>query len=65
MIERQGLTLIGIALGNLGDDSAIQLALPLEDHRAAALDITLDTLRDRYGADVVTRAPCCWAVRAG
>jgi DNA polymerase IV len=56
LIERQGLTLIGVALGNLADDSAVQLALPLEDHRAAALDVTLDSLRDRYGADVVTRA---------
>jgi DNA polymerase-4 len=56
MIERRGLTLIGVALGNLDDDSAIQLALPLEDHRAAALDVTLDSLRERYGADVITRA---------
>jgi DNA polymerase-4 len=56
LIERQGLTLVGIALGNLDDDSGIQLALPLEDHRAAALDVTLDSLRDRFGSDVVTRA---------
>ena len=56
MIERRGLTLIGVALGNLDDDSAIQLALPLEDHRAAALDVALDSLRERYGADVITRA---------
>jgi DNA polymerase-4 len=56
MIEAKGLTLIGVALGNLADDSGVQLALPLEDHRAAALDVTLDSLRDRYGSDVVTRA---------
>jgi DNA polymerase IV len=56
LIERQGLTLVGIALGNLDDDGAVQLALPLQDHRAAALDVTLDSLRDRYGAEVVTRA---------
>ncbi len=56
LIERQGLTLIGVALGNLDDDSAVQLALPLDDHRGAALDVTLDSLRDRYGAEVVTRA---------
>jgi len=56
LIERQGLTLVGVALGNLDDDDAVQLALPLEDHRAAALDVTLDSLRDRYGPDVVTRA---------
>ena len=56
LIERRGLTLVGVALGNLEDDGAIQLALPFEDHRAAALDVALDGLRDRYGADVVTRA---------
>jgi DNA polymerase-4 len=56
LIERQGLTLLGVALGNLDDDSAVQLALPLEDHRAAALDVTLDSLRDRYGPEVLTRA---------
>jgi DNA polymerase IV len=56
LIERQGLTLVGISLGNLEDDSAVQLALPLEDHRTTALDVALDSLRDRYGTDVVTRA---------
>ena len=56
MIERQGITLVGLSLGNLEDDSAIQLALPLEDHRATALDVALDGLRDRYGSDVITRA---------
>jgi DNA polymerase-4 len=56
LIERQGLTLVGVTLANLEDDSAVQLALPLEDHRAAALDVALDGLRDRYGGDVVTRA---------
>jgi DNA polymerase-4 len=56
LIEEQGLTLVGVALGNLSDDGAVQLALPFEDHRAIALDVALDGLRDRYGADVVTRA---------
>jgi DNA polymerase-4 len=56
LVERRGLTLIGLSLSNLDDDSAVQLALPLKDHRALALDVALDSLRDRYGADVVTRA---------
>ena len=56
LIERDGLTLVGVTLANLEDDSAVQLALPLGDHRAIALDVALDGLRDRYGADVVTRA---------
>jgi DNA polymerase-4 len=56
LIESQGLTLVGVALANLDDDSAVQLALPLGDHRATALDVALDNLRDRFGPDVVTRA---------
>src|SRR5438128_1558794 len=28
-IERQGITLVGVALGNLADEGAVQLALPL------------------------------------
>ena len=56
LVERQGLTLVGVTLANLEDDGAVQLALPLEDHRATALDVALDGLRDRYGADIVTRA---------
>jgi DNA polymerase IV len=56
MIEREGLTLIGLALGNLEDDGAVQLALPFDARRASALDATIDRVRDRYGADAITRA---------
>ena len=56
MIERQGVTLVGVALGNLDDDGAIQLALPLEDQRARALDATLDDVRERFGSAAITRA---------
>jgi DNA polymerase-4 len=55
MIERQGLTLIGIALSNLAEDRAGQLVLPL-DLRASALDAALDEVRDRFGSDAITRA---------
>jgi DNA polymerase-4 len=54
MIERQGLTLIGISLSNLESDEAVQLALPLDRQRA--LDATLDTVRDRFGSEAITRA---------
>ncbi len=56
MIERRGITLVGVALGNLADDGAIQLALPLEGERARALDATVNDVRDRFGSDAITRA---------
>ena len=56
LIEQQGITLIGVALGNLGDDRAVQLALPFEGYRASALDTALDAVRDRFGTSAITRA---------
>jgi len=55
-IEERGITLIGITFGNLHDDGAIQLALPLDRAAAGALDGTLDKLRERFGRDAVARA---------
>jgi DNA polymerase IV len=54
MIESQGLTLVGVALTNLADHGAVQLALPFD--RASALDATLDDVRDRFGSAAITRA---------
>jgi DNA polymerase IV len=56
MIETRGITLLGVALANLEDDDAIQLALPLDDARPGALDAALDDIRDRYGSAAITRA---------
>ncbi|MDQ3935821.1 MAG: DNA polymerase IV, partial [Actinomycetota bacterium] len=56
LIERRGITLIGLALGNLEDDHAVQLALPFERRRASALDGAVDDIRDRFGSDAITRA---------
>ena len=53
MIERRGLTLIGIALANLADQGAIQLVLPFD--RTRELDVTLDRVRDRFGSAAITR----------
>jgi DNA polymerase-4 len=55
-IRCQGLTLIGVAFGNLADDGAIQLALPLDRPRGGALDAAVDQVRGRFGTDAVTRA---------
>ena len=54
-IERRGLTLVGIAVGNLLDDAAIQLALPFARHRLAALDGAIDDVRERFGVEAITR----------
>jgi len=54
LIERQGLTLLGVSFGNLADDGAVQLALPLDRHRA--LDAAVDDVRDRFGSTAITRA---------
>jgi DNA polymerase-4 len=55
-IERQGITLVGVALGNLEDDDAVQLALPFDRQRAGALDAVSDIVRDRFGSGAITRA---------
>jgi DNA polymerase-4 len=52
-IEHRGLTLIGVALANLGDAAPIQLVLPLD--RAQDLDLTLDDVRARFGSGAIMR----------
>jgi DNA polymerase-4 len=55
-ITSRGLTLIGVALSNLQDDSAIQLALPFDRRSAGALDAVIDRVRNRFGSAAITRA---------
>ncbi len=55
-IERRGLTLVGVAVANLEDDSALQLVLPFDRFSGTALDVALDEVRRRFGATAVTRA---------
>jgi DNA polymerase IV len=56
MIEQRGITLVGIAVGNLEDGRSIQLALPFDRHSSDALDAALDEVRLRFGSAAVTRA---------
>jgi DNA polymerase-4 len=56
MIERQGITLIGIAVANLDDSGAIQLTLPFDRQSGSALDAALDEVKARFGNDAITRA---------
>jgi len=55
MIERRGLTLVGVSVTNL-DDGADQLALDAQHDPGMALDEALDEVRRRYGTAAVTRA---------
>jgi DNA polymerase IV len=54
--ERKGLTLIGVAVGNLRDAHAMQPELPFDHTVADELDAALDAIRDRFGSSAVTRA---------
>jgi DNA polymerase-4 len=55
MIERRGITLIGISFGNLSGDDAVQMALPFDGDSSTPIDCTLDGIRDRFGSKAVTR----------
>ena len=56
LVETRGLTLVGIAVGNLDDADATQLTLPFAARDGPALDTTLDEVRARFGTGAVTRA---------
>jgi DNA polymerase-4 len=56
MIQRRGITMVGLAVGNLDDSGAIQLTLPFDRHSGGALDAAVDAARERFGTDAVTRA---------
>jgi DNA polymerase-4 len=55
LIASRGLTLVGIAVGNL-DDESLQLELPFDERNLGALDSALDGVRERFGSSSVTRA---------
>ncbi|PZF97398.1 DNA polymerase IV [Micromonospora deserti] len=54
-IDRRGVTLIGVSVGNL-DDSPVQPPLPFDRDPGADLDAAVDAVRDRFGSTAVTRA---------
>ena len=56
LIERQGITLVGVAVANLANAPPVQLALPFDRHSGEALDAALDEVRARFGPAAVTRA---------
>ncbi len=55
VIERDGLTMLGVTLANLDDDESLQLELPFASYDRRVLDAALDGIRDRFGKQSVTR----------
>ena len=55
MIERRGLTLVGVAVGNLENDRPVQLTFPFDADDSAALDAAVDEIRNRFGLAAITR----------
>ncbi|TWD80992.1 DNA polymerase-4 [Kribbella amoyensis] len=55
LIEKQGITLVGISVGNLENESTVQLALPFDKASNDELDSALDDVRDKFGTNAVTR----------
>jgi DNA polymerase IV len=56
MIERRGLTLVGVAVSNLQNDCPAQLVLPFNRRSRIELDLAVDEIRDRYGSAAIVRA---------
>ena len=56
LIERHGITLIGVSVANLDRARSGQLELPFAADDGRALDAALDQVRDRFGLHAITRA---------
>jgi DNA polymerase-4 len=56
LIQRQGITLLGLAVANLDDSGVIQLMLPFDRQSQSALDSAVDDVRARFGSEAITRA---------
>jgi DNA polymerase-4 len=56
LIRRDGLTMVGVTVSNLENDSAVQLPLPFERRAPRAVDIVVDQVRERFGTQALTRA---------
>jgi DNA polymerase IV len=56
IIERQGLTMVGVSVSNLDNDDGFQMPLPFDRRNSGALDAVLDKVRERFGSAAVTRA---------
>ncbi|HET6985418.1 MAG TPA: DNA polymerase IV, partial [Kribbella sp.] len=55
LIAAQGITMIGISVGNLENEAALQLALPFDKAANDELDTALDQVKDKFGTNAITR----------
>jgi DNA polymerase-4 len=55
-IQRDGLTMVGVAVSNLENADAVQLPLPFERRPPRAVDRVVDQVRERFGTRALTRA---------
>ncbi|WP_375499865.1 DNA polymerase IV [uncultured Jatrophihabitans sp.] len=55
LIERHGLTLLGVTLANLDAHDELQLELPFAGREPRVLDAAVDDIRDRFGKASITR----------
>ena len=57
LIDRRGLTLVGVAVGNLQNDLPAQLVLPFDGRDGGMrLDLAVDEIRERFGSTAIVRA---------
>jgi DNA polymerase IV len=56
LIERRGLTLVGVSVSNLADDTPVQLPFPFARRSELELDLAIDEIRTRFGLDAIKRA---------
>jgi DNA polymerase-4 len=56
LVEQRGLTLVGLAVTSLQEDTPVQLPLPVDPACGGALDTALDAIVERFGTAAVTRA---------
>lgn len=54
-IDRDGLTLIGVAVAGLSDEATAQLELPFDTAFGVDVDPVVDDVRERFGAEAITR----------
>ena len=59
MIEREGITLVGISVANLDDDGALQLVLPFEGHDGDDSRRSAGRGPRTLRPDMRSFAPCC------